>query len=821
VGDTVNTWNFLVPAAWTTTGPLVVQINVSGALDCCTSNNSVNVYLNFENLPTLALRLVPIVVDGKRGGITFNRFGPDPFTMSHAVRYVNQVYPQPVTTRARGAFAPSEIVIGPDTNILDMLEKMARIGDNPLWRKTDLLLGVFEPGKHNISESLNGLAHLGRRAAYVTSAVQGSWAHEIGHTVGLPHASRNHGESAGCAHGITWCNYPLWHAQLDAWGTQFDEVAMRFLLYQPGPTAHVKPTLDFDGTHLGRPGDHAFHDFMSYGSQVGRYADRQMRWASLFSYLLLRSHFGIDGWSQNDRVNHRSRRPRQASSTVGPALLVRGTIDPPALKPVYFGFAPEAPADHIIEPVPRTVPYPDVYTIEARDVLDNTLFVQHFHPLIALGPGIATQSFDEWVPWADGRVHRLRLLKGGDVLAEVGGGLLPNPGVDILAPRNGDVWPAGTVQTIRWSVTNSGGRPVFARVSYTPDDGVTWHALATDVEGDSLEVNVDDLMASTTGGGIQVLVNRADVYSFGSGNEVLGLTVAPKPPKPEIIQPGDTNFVAAELPLTFKGAASDPEEEIGDTQLVWTSDRDGVLGTGETLARSLSVGQHIITLTATDSDGLSGEVSVRINVVPPAMTHFLLLPESEKALKCQRRLARRVARLVKRTIGCSRSGLRGILKGEETHIGECQGRAALRFEKGLRRGLRGCPACAALKARLLISPIQAFATEVTGLMMCEEASGPTDVRCQGRGLRDLSAFVRQLVDCHVAAAELGVSSGSFDDAQCHAAQSAFLAAQLSGLSGCPTCFATHRDRSTFLRLAELLADASINQAVFCEGRQPS
>ena len=50
--------------------------------------------------------------------------------------------------------------------------------------------------------------------------------------------------------------------------------------------------------------------------------------------------------------------------------------------------------------------------------------------------------------------------------------------------------------------------------------------------------------------------------------------------------------------------------------MVWSSNRDGRLGTDDLLRRALSEGNHTITLTATDRAGLSNTASVRITVRP-------------------------------------------------------------------------------------------------------------------------------------------------------------------------------------------------------------
>ena len=70
--------------------------------------------------------------------------------------------------------------------------------------------------------------------------------------------------------------------------------------------------------------------------------------------------------------------------------------------------------------------------------------------------------------------------------------------------------------------------------------------------------------------------------------------------------------------ITILGSAEDPEEgELNGTSLVWTSSLDGALGTGEELTLAggtLSPGNHVLTLTATDSRDLKGTASVSISV---------------------------------------------------------------------------------------------------------------------------------------------------------------------------------------------------------------
>jgi hypothetical protein len=92
-------------------------------------------------------------------------------------------------------------------------------------------------------------------------------------------------------------------------------------------------------------------------------------------------------------------------------------------------------------------------------------------------------------------------------------------------------------------------------------------------------------------------------------------------PTVRIVAPADNSPVGPGESVTFGGSASDPEdgEITDDTRFAWTSDIDGPLGTGRTIAATLSsAGEstvHVITLVVTDSDGHQASQAVRVNVV--------------------------------------------------------------------------------------------------------------------------------------------------------------------------------------------------------------
>jgi hypothetical protein len=97
---------------------------------------------------------------------------------------------------------------------------------------------------------------------------------------------------------------------------------------------------------------------------------------------------------------------------------------------------------------------------------------------------------------------------------------------------------------------------------------------------------------------------------------VLTLCFAGCKPSVTIISPTNGAIFEVGKTITFEGKATDQQHpDLGDDSFVWTSDKDGEIGTGASFTSAdLSEGQHTITLTVTDPSGQSGHSSVTITV---------------------------------------------------------------------------------------------------------------------------------------------------------------------------------------------------------------
>lgn len=74
--------------------------------------------------------------------------------------------------------------------------------------------------------------------------------------------------------------------------------------------------------------------------------------------------------------------------------------------------------------------------------------------------------------------------------------------------------------------------------------------------------------------------------------------------------------VMTDLELVASGTAIDPEAGDLSATIVWSSDVDGVIGTGASITVTLSEGAHVITASATDGIK-SGEATTNVTATAP------------------------------------------------------------------------------------------------------------------------------------------------------------------------------------------------------------
>ncbi len=130
----------------------------------------------------------------------------------------------------------------------------------------------------------------------------------------------------------------------------------------------------------------------------------------------------------------------------------------------------------------------------------------------------------------------------------------------------------------------------------------------------------DASVATVTSAGLVtgVAPGSATVHAVAAPVEVsLPVEVVNEAPSATIVVPQDGSSFVPGAQVELSGSATDWEDgPLTGEALSWLSSLQGPLGTGTAVTRSdLVVGEHLVTLIATDSHGVSDRDSVRVEIV--------------------------------------------------------------------------------------------------------------------------------------------------------------------------------------------------------------
>jgi len=243
-------------------------------------------------------------------------------------------------------------------------------------------------------------------------------------------------------------------------------------------------------------------------------------------------------------------------------------------------------------------------------VLASTSFTVQFY-MVHPPRTLTNAPFEGVINFPAGTV-KFRIVKNGAVLAEVP--------VSDHAPTVAGVMPQTTTTltgayTINWTGNDTDGNNLTYTVEYNPD--VTnassgWMILADGLETSSFAQDFSQLPG---GNHAKIRVSAYDGVLFGEA-ESTEFIVPLKNPEVTIdeLPWGTTYNPGDDILLTVE--AYDPQDgSLPDDKIRWTSDISGELGYGsELIVENLEEGRHTITVTATNSAGLSSRASITVQV---------------------------------------------------------------------------------------------------------------------------------------------------------------------------------------------------------------
>jgi Viral BACON domain/Metallo-peptidase family M12B Reprolysin-like len=172
--------------------------------------------------------------------------------------------------------------------------------------------------------------------------------------------------------------------------------------------------------------------------------------------------------------------------------------------------------------------------------------------------------------------------------------------------------PVSGIITLTWTANDPVGLPLKFDIYYSGTLALPLQLVKSNVSGASTQIDTTKL-----GGGpafFRVVAN--DGFNTVQANSPI-FTMANKRPQPFIDTPGNGLHIHYGQVVNFSGEALDAQDGgVTGAGLVWTYQK-GSLGTGtgalQTVA-DLPVGTNTITLTATNSKGLSAATSITITV---------------------------------------------------------------------------------------------------------------------------------------------------------------------------------------------------------------
>ena len=174
-------------------------------------------------------------------------------------------------------------------------------------------------------------------------------------------------------------------------------------------------------------------------------------------------------------------------------------------------------------------------------------------------------------------------------------------------------------QMISWTGTDLDPNTTLTYlVEYCENDTSACDVIEPDTTQTQISINLDEQAGAPAA---FVRITATDGVRSTSANS-LTFNVPFKAPDVEILEPDGDEASFGGRTIAFDAMVFDEQDTMvtDPNNLKWVSDRDGEIGKGTRFSTSrLSAGTHVVTLTATNSKGLSNSESVTLEVLESPM----------------------------------------------------------------------------------------------------------------------------------------------------------------------------------------------------------
>ncbi len=359
-------------------------------------------------------------------------------------------------------------------------------------------------------------------------------------------------------------------------------------------------------------GDRAVYRLDIHDKRLFMPADKSVMqgWiASPYHYRYIHSVISryIDWQPTNTKRGNRAK-TRSGKTPITQALLITGQLLPTAN---------QGQIDRIIDTETRTAtPEPGDYTVRIEDSQGNELAAYPFGPTLIpndaddMTSGENSYRFELLLP-REAAMNRIAIMQQGQAIATRNASA-NRPNVTVLSPNGGEKYETGIIP-MTWQAHDADGDALNYTIEYSVDAGQSWQLLAAQWQGTSLNLDTS-LLPGAREAQIRVWANDGFHTKLDSSDS--SFTVVGKPPTASLFTEDGGLYITGQT-LILEGHAFDKEDgQLASSALTWHSSRNGELGTGNhrLLADNLAIGEHRLTLTATDSDGLTDTASITVQI---------------------------------------------------------------------------------------------------------------------------------------------------------------------------------------------------------------